>query len=242
VWNIVRFNWHFYALSLGMVAGLLGLGAWLGGAWATAAQVVAGLAVAGTLTSLLVSYYVYDLAGLYALPWAGRAGVGQVVANFNAGFDETSALLAAKLQPAELKVFDFYDPAKHTEVSIRRARRAYPAYPGTQSVGTGCLPLADASVDSVFAILSAHEIRDAPERVQFFREINRICKPGGQVFVTEHLRDLPNFMAYNFGFFHFHRRASWLQTFGAAGLHLAHELKQTPFISTFVLVKHGNPT
>jgi SAM-dependent methyltransferase len=242
VWNIVRFNWHFYALALGSIVGLVGLGHRAVGPWAVAAQLAAGLAGASTLISLLVSYYVYDLAGLYALAWAGRAGVGQVVVNVNAGFDETSSLLAAKLQPAELKVFDFYDPARHTEASIRRARRAYPAYPGTQTVATGRLPLADASVDSVFAILVAHEIRDAAERAQFFGELCRICKPGGQVFVTEHLRDLPNFLAYNLGSFHFHSRASWLQTFAAAGLQLGQELKQTPFISTFVLIKDGNPT
>ncbi|MES2649184.1 MAG: hypothetical protein V4717_20065 [Bacteroidota bacterium] len=41
---------------------------------------------------------------------------GDTIINVHAGFDETSSLLAARYPAAFLKVFDFYDPLKHTEI------------------------------------------------------------------------------------------------------------------------------
>ncbi len=41
------------------------------------------------------------------------------------------------------------------------------------------------------------------KELSFFNELNRVLKPNGQIVVTEHLRDLNNFLAYNIGFFHF---------------------------------------
>ena len=63
---------------------------------------------------------------------------------------------------------DFYEPQKHTEVSIKRARKAYPPSPDTKHVKSTLLPLADKSVDNLFVIFSAHEIRDSNERISFF--------------------------------------------------------------------------
>jgi SAM-dependent methyltransferase len=163
--------------------------------------------------------------------------------NIHAGFDETSILLRQKYIstsiPGQLNVFDFYDPAKHTEISIKRARNAMTPFPGTIPIQTGHLPLPDQYADVVFNILAAHEIRDESERVTFFKEIHRILKPGGKVVVTEHLRDLPNLLAYNIGFFHFHSKITWLQTFYAADFDVETTIKITPFITTFILTKHA---
>ena len=240
VWNIIRFNWPFYA---GALAGLLAVAVgrfWLLAPlrWLADALLLAG--ALPLLSSLAVSFYVYDLSGLYGfvgLPLAAPAGTLLTV---NAGFDETTALLQASRQPAQLLVFDFYDPAQHTEASIARARAAYPPFPGTQAVRTGALPLPAATVDEAVAFLAAHEIRDEAERIAFFRELRRVLRPGGRILVTEHLRDPANFLAYTIGFLHFHSRATWLRTFAAAGLQVAQETKTTPFISTFVLRDAGN--
>ena len=97
------------------------------------------------------------------------------------------------------------------------------------------------SADKILLILAAHEIRNGNERIAFFKELNRIIKPTGQIYVTEHLRDTANFIAYNIGFFHFYSKKSWLDTFAKANLAISQEIKQTPFISTFILVKNGNP-
>ena len=125
---------------------------------------------------------------------------------------------------------------RHTEVSIRRARRAYPPFPGTRPVSTRApLPLPDHAIDLAVAFLAAHEIRDPAERAAFFREIRRVTRPTGRVVVVEHLRDPANFLAYTVGFLHFHSRRAWRATFRAAGLQVAQEIKITPFLTAFIL-------
>ena len=244
VTNILRFNWHFYVLAAGVVViACIGAIRWVPVNWGVYAIGLAGLVVGATLLSLLASAYVYDLSDLYRLNFIGGGAAGAtVVVNVNAGFDETSAILRERFAEAELVVLDFYDPARHTEVSIARARRAYPPYPGTRTVTTQTLPLADASVDHLFVTLAAHEIRDTTERVAFFGECHRVLAPGGRVYVTEHLRDVANFVVYNIGFLHFHSRRSWLATFAAAGFTVVGERKTTPFVSTFILAADARPT
>jgi hypothetical protein len=88
--------------------------------------------------------------------------------------------------------------------------------------------------------LAAHEIRNDSERIIFFKELSRILTPEGKVIVTEHLRDIPNFLTYNIGFLHFHSKATWYKTFATAGLAVNKEIKTTPFISTFILTKYGS--
>lgn len=242
LWNIVRFNWHFYVLAL-LALLILGIAAfWLNPPYDLLAVLMMILALSGTLISLAVSHYIYDLSNLYQLSWLDQFGIQKPnqVLNIHAGFDETSELIALKYPEATLQVFDFYDPVKHTEVSIQRARKAYPPYPGTLSVKTDKLPLQRNAVDYIFVILSAHEIRDEGERIQFFRELVKALKPGGKVIVTEHLRDLANFLAFNVGFFHFYSKTTWFKTFEAAGLQLGQEQKITPFISTFMLSADGD--
>lgn len=243
VWTVIRFNWHFHAFALALVAVLLAAGFLLTGAVRTLLLVSAAAALLPLITSLAATWIAYDASGLYQLNWLERPMQGTATAaNIHAGFDETTALLKFRFPHINWRVFDFYDPAKHTEVSIRRARATHPPYPGTLQITTGRVPLADASLDRVLLILAAHEIRDHDERVAFFRELKRMLAPGGQVIVTEHLRDLPNIAAYTLGAWHFHPRSEWLATFEAAGFQILGESKTNPFITTFILGKHGNPS
>ncbi|BAV06420.1 Methyltransferase domain-containing protein [Filimonas lacunae] len=238
--NIVRFNWHFYLLSLLFIVLLL----LLSGVAVTLLQhiitVLCLLAGFTIIVSLLVSCYIYDLSKLYQFRWIQPTGAEKVVVNINAGFDETSALLENRFTHSQLIVLDFYDPVKHTEVSIKRARKAYPAYPGTQTITTARLPLANNTADKIFLILAAHEIRNEQERIAFFKELRRIVKHGGEICIVEHLRDTANLLAYNIGAFHFHSKPTWHKTFQAANLDIRQEIKLTPFISTFILQKHGD--
>lgn len=239
VGNIIRFNWHYYVLSAIALIALLLTSNSLTTALRAAATVAILLIIIINTISLLVSFFIYDLSSLYKFNWLDKVGIGTKIININAGFDETSKFLKAKYASADLTVFDFYDPTKHTELSIKRARKAYPTFPNTLQISTAHLPLKDKSADNVFTILSAHEIRNQDERVAFFTELHRILKPQGQVIVTEHLRDTANFIAYNIGFFHFYSKRTWLQTFAKAGLKVSNEIKITPFISTFILTKNG---
>lgn len=237
--NIIRFNWHFYALSLGLLL-LLFIVALTFKSFDGSLYLVCAIILWLNIISLSVSYYVYDLSSLYDFNWLDvKQNEGRLI-NISAGFDETSAVLKMKFPEAELIVLDFYDPSIHTEVSIKRARKAYPVFPGTRRIATLDLQLEDNSADKVFVILSAHEIRDKHERIAFFKELKRVVKPTAQIFIVEHLRDAANFLAYSIGFFHFYSRSSWCETFLAAELKIQKEIKITPFISTFILEKNGS--
>lgn len=202
---------------------------------------IAGLAILWlNIISLSVSFYVYDLSTLYDFNWLDAQKAGDRIINISAGFDETSVILRKKFLAVEIIVLDFYDPLTHTEVSIKRARKAYPAFPGTQSVESINLQMKENFADKIFVILSAHEIRNKDERIKFFKELKRLIKPTGQIFIVEHLRDTANFLAYNIGFFHFYSKSNWCEVFQTAELKIQKEIKITPFISTFILEKNGN--
>ncbi len=237
VWNIVRFNWHFYLLAAALIGLLLIIAASITPPVATLLQAAAMLAAGSTIFSLLVSYYIYDRSNLYELHWLNKLTIpkGATIINIHAGFDETSQTIAATFSNATLLVYDFYHPLTHTEVSIRRARKAYPPYPGTVSIPAQVLPLANASADCITLIFAAHEIRNTEERIQFFKELKRCLKPGGTILVTEHLRNLPNFIAYNIGFLHFYPSHEWHKTFTGASLKLVHTIAANRFITTFIL-------
>jgi ubiquinone/menaquinone biosynthesis C-methylase UbiE len=241
-WNIIRFNRHFYIIGILFLILTISLLSILPVSVHIYLLCIVLLATIPVIISLVVSAWVYDFSNLYWLNWlpANLQISNGAIVNINAGFDETSVLLHKKYPGASLKVFDFYDPEKNTEISIKRARKAYPAYPGTVSVKISSLGLADNSADVVFVILSAHEIRDKDERKVFFKEINRVLKPGGRVIVVEHLRDFANFLAYTIGFFHFFSKKSWLDTFESSGFSVEKEIKITPFISSFILSEHGS--
>jgi len=239
--NIIRFNWHFYLFAVVIVIVLLYCATMMPGGYRFALMVIIALTLISTFTSLIVSWYIYDHSNIYTLNWLNSINIepGKNMVNINAGLDETSYILSQKYKPLNLTILDFYDPEKHTEISIARARRAYPAYPGTVSVATSNLQLAANSIDYAFLLFAAHEIRDSGERIDFFRHLNQSLAPDGRVVILEHLRDTVNFMAYNMGYNHFYSQKSWVATFKKAGLNIETELKVTPFLTAFVLQKNG---
>jgi hypothetical protein len=240
VLNIIRFNWHFYVVALSLVLAISFTAHYFEKPYTNFIYILNSIALSVIIVSLLASLYVYDIAGLYELNWINQNNSENTIVNINAGFDETSHLLQDKFKSAKLIVLDFYDPEKHTEVSIRRARKAYPPFRETKQIKTVNTEIADNAADKIFVILSAHEIRNEMERTAFFKELNRVIKPTGQIYVTEHLRDLSNFLVYNIGCFHFYSKYSWLKTFNNANLKIEQEIKFTPFISIFILNKNGN--
>jgi len=239
VWNIIRFNWQYYVLAVSAVLFLLLIRDNLPDLLRLAAIITIVLITLTTLVSLAVSTYVYDFSALYSLDWIQHGGIVDHMVNLHAGFDETSALLKSKYPKAHLTILDFYDPVLHTEVSIKRARKAYAPFPDTQPTGTSHLPLNDESIDKAFLIFAAHEIRSEKERIIFFKELYRILKPDGEVVITEHQRDTMNFLAYNIGAFHFYSKKSWLRVFNSSGFRIKNETKITPFVTSFILCRNG---
>lgn len=113
-------------------------------------------------------------------------------------------------------------------------------FAGTEIINTDSVPLEKSSVDLVFLILSVHEIRRNAERILFFKQIKAALTENGKIIVVEHTIDGFNFTAYNFGFFHFLSRKTWLQNFKVAELILDCEIKITPFITVYSLTQNGN--
>ena len=107
VLNIVRFNWHFYALSI-MILLILWIGHnYLASPFLVFSTIVSICLTLTILISLITSYYVYDVSSLYDLKWVGSTEGKLTAININAGFDETSVLLKKKLNDARLLVYDF---------------------------------------------------------------------------------------------------------------------------------------
>jgi len=235
--NILHFNWPLFAAAVaGAAIAIVIALAWDSPLRWLLSGIVA-LAIFAVVVSLMASWWLYDHSPLYELPWLEDDADTKVVVNIHAGFDETSETLRLKFPEAEIFIWDFYDPARHTEASIRRARVAFPPAAGSVSISADSLPLHDGAADVVCVFMAAHEIRQPEERDRFFRELHRILRPGGKVFVTEHLRDLPNALAYSLGVLHFHPQAAWRKSFAQAGLNLMAEIKTTPLVSTFVLAR-----
>jgi len=236
VLNILSFNRHFYVAGLGVL--LLVFVSHFVVKWP---PLLFGITVAaflyGLIMPLLVSAYVYDYSGYYELDWLKETvhdySDADLIININAGFDETSFILKRRFPHSDLKAFDFYNAERHKEPAIKRARKVSLVYPNTQQVESGALPLPDRAGDLIFLLSAVHEIRSHDEKILFLRECHRLCKPEGKVIMVEHLRDLPNFLAFSVGFTHFFSRTVWKNAFERAGFGSFQETKFTPFLSIF---------
>jgi len=242
VMNVVRFNWHFYVIAGIAVLLILFASAYVENFVFWFLVVLAFGILTSTCVSLLVSYYVYDRSNLYDFTWLNQFNKLETIVNIHAGFDETSWILKKKFPSAELTVFDFYDPSKHTEISIERARKACRSYDGTVKISTSKLPLPNDSVSLIFNTFSLHEIRKSDERTIFLQEQARVLRDDGYVVVVEHLRDVSNLVAYNISFFHFLSKKEWSKNFQQSRLCINNQFKITPFINVFILRKADGNT
>jgi len=240
VLNILSFNRHFYVIGLSVLA--LIILPFIYFEWSqTLIWLIIIAFIYGLLMPLVISAYVYDYSGYYNFNWFKTCGISdfknQEIININAGFDETSFSIKEKLPLSNLKVYDFYNPEKHTEPAIVRARKVTKEYPDTQQIKTNKIPLNDNTVNIVFLLSAAHEIRSNKEKVIFLEECHRVCKPNGKVILVEHLRDVPNFFAFSIGFAHFFSKKTWNIVFKKAGFKPGIEHKFTPFMSIFTFNK-----
>lgn len=236
VLNILSFNRHYYVIGLIVLSGLFTSRLLV--EWSDILfWVIIAAFLYGFFMPLIVSAYVYDFSGYYKFDWLNdlieEDDKSKLVINIHAGFDETSFIIKNKLPEAELKVFDFYNPERHTEPAIKRARKVSLVYPNTKQITSDSIPLEIHAADIVFLLSAAHEIRSNKEKVQFLKECYRVCKPEGKVIMVEHLRDFPNFVAFSVGFTHFFSRNTWKKAFKHAGFSSFRETKFTPFMSVF---------
>jgi hypothetical protein len=228
--QILRFHWPLYARTLaGIAIALL---------FASRAPLLLAAIVPAAFwfaSSLLVSWYVYDLSPLGRYRWLpgvlGRSPARWI--NLHAGVDEAGPILPRIFPDAEGRSFDIFDPREMTEPSIHEARRALHAPAPKAGVDWTSLPPQDAA----FVIFTAHELRRPETRVRFFRDLARALRPTGQIALVEHLRDWRNFLAFGPGFLHFLSERTWRITVAAAGLRVRTAFPITPFVRVFILEK-----
>jgi len=236
VLNILSFNRHFYVF--GLIALTLIIISHLIFSWSNLLFWIVILALLyGLIMPLIISAYVYDFSGYYNFNWLKNYNLpdskDNQILNINAGFDETSFIIKKNFPKSDLKVFDFYNADKHTEPAIIRARKVSLVYPNTQQIISNTIPLKDNSVDLIFLLSAAHEIRSQNEKIQFLKECHRVCKSNATVIMIEHLRDFPNFVAFSVGFTHFFSKKTWRNAFKDASFTTFTEQKFTPFMSIF---------
>ncbi len=225
--QILTFHWKLYlwvAVTVAIIALLAPRFIW-----------VAAPAAFWTVTSLAVSHYVYDRSPLFQLGWLRKCMplAPNAWVQLHAGLDETSAAITAMFPRTHGQVFDIFDPAEMTESSIAQARRIARAASG--AANWRALPLRAESCDAVFLIFTAHEFRQARTRAQFFREIARTLRSGGELIVVEHLRDWANFLAFGAGFFHFLPEGAWRIAAAEGGFEVRRRFQVTPFVHVFAM-------
>lgn len=239
--SIVRYNWHFYVASFCVLIAIATL-LWfrlLPRSLEALLMVAAGLTAFWSLSSLFVSYYVYDYRSVTEWKWI--PGVLSFPphrwANIHAGLDESTPLLRQFFPDTRYVVIDIYDPDEMTEISIARARRLQPPSERPVSGSLDALPFPNQDRDTLFVLFAAHEIRQAARRAAFFQEAARVLSSSGQLLLVEHTRDWANFLAFGPGFLHFHSRNEWMRLARDAGLTIEQENNVTPFVRSFLLRK-----
>ena len=237
--NIIRFNWPYYAAAgFAVVVGPIVLAALSLPAWMRSVGYVSmALMAAWLVTSIVVSWIVYDRSRLMDWDWVLQAlGFSpKSWINLHAGFDESSAALARIFPGASGRVFDIYDAREMTEGSITVARRLAQRGVPAEAADFRHLPLPRGTIDVAMLLLSAHELRSDESRSALFSELRRVLGPAGRVVVAEHLRDWANFLAFGPGFLHFHSRRAWLRCFSQHRFDVHREFSITPFVRIFVL-------
>lgn len=230
--QIVSYNRRQYLIAAGAICTLS-----LAVFWFRPLLRIAGIlfilgAAYWVFASLGVSHWVYDRSSLYSLNWLMIRP--RLWLNVHAGLDEFTEILSNRFPSSEYEVFDVYDSREMTEPSIAMARKmSGGAY--SKAVPWRRLPCADGVFDAIFLMFVAHEFRREESRHIFFRELARALAPGGRLIMAEHIRDVPNFLAFGPGFLHFQARQTWRTAFREANLAIVKEIAITPFVKAFEL-------
>lgn len=224
-WQIIRLNWPFYAVAgvvliawpLLHIHLLIGWLAWIATLW-------------WVLASIGVSHWIYDRSPIADLSWLDAVldTPPRRWINVHAGLDEHTTRLKDLLPASSGAALDIYDPQLMTEPAIQRARQQG-VVPGARAHHSA-LPLRDSSLDVVFLIFAAHELRTTSSRTALFSELARVTAPGGRVILIEHLRDAFNVAAFGPGAWHFLPHRDWLQSLSGARFRIDRELRITPFV------------
>jgi SAM-dependent methyltransferase len=199
----------------------------------------ASLAAWWLAMSVIASFWVYDLRQALDCWWTVPhvpTGLTRYI-NIHSGLDQTSVPLHFLFPSAQGLTLDIYDHNLMPEPSITLARKLYPPlYPQIQA-RYDALPVDTSSVDAVFLVFAAHELRTDAQREALLKEAWRTLGNGGRLFLAEHPRDLATFACFGPGVFHFFSHKTWEQNLANAGFKSGRQFSLTPFASVWVCEK-----
>lgn len=242
--KVVAFNWPMYLWTSAFIICSAVLVCFTSG-WS---RLIIGLACGGTLMQLLASLiavqWAYDSSDLFRWHWLENALDSAplhptYIATINAGFDEFTEHIRMLFKDSDVQALDFYNPDSTTEPSIARARRLYPSPVPAITIDSGRWDV-ETRYQLIFIMFSAHEIRTQPGRIAFFEQVRLHLAPKtvsgkSRVILVEHLRNLPNFIVFNIGTFHFYPFSIWKDAWRRAGLRLVKSLSISPFVNVMIL-------
>jgi SAM-dependent methyltransferase len=239
-WPVFVLTWTAAAVAAGSIAAIgferLGI--------AGRFLAIAGIAgVLWSLVALVVSHVVYDRSELAGASWVAPLLPPSPATSLrwvaiDAGLDEEVALDQAIASPCTARL-DIHDGTHVGTRSLARARALTPRARTAMRASALSLPLADRSCDLVAMVFTAHEIRTRRAREACFLEVARALAPRGRLLLVEHLRDLPNTLAYGPGAWHFLPRREWLALAERAGLRVADERRVTPWVTALAFERVG---
>lgn len=183
--------------------------------------------------SVIGSYLAYDLFSPFDIKKLNLNPVVDTFLLITAGLDDYSVNLNNRLKINRFHLHDFYDETKHTEKSIQRAR----SYNKSELHFNKNIIIKEISekYDVIFAPFCLHEIRDKNERLRFLIHLKNHLNEGGKIIVIEHSRNLFNYLAFNFGVFHFYGRNSWMKWFNQTGISKIQRFNLNYFIDIYYL-------
>lgn len=174
--------------------------------------ILAFLIILNILLALLASYLLYDHSKLYKPKelFKSLTFKKEDQAIFlHASFDPVSRVLEALIAPASLRVYNIYGNRHEDEKAIAISNATFPPHPKQIILNPTQIPEKEDSLDYIFSITSLHEILTQEKRIAFFKEANRILKPGGTLIICEQLKGWINFLFFNIGVFHFVSLKDW---------------------------------
>lgn len=193
---------------------------------------LSGLIILNIVAAIIASYILYDKSELYKpkeLFKNLKIEKEDKAILLHASFDPISKELEKMFSDRNLKVYNIYGNRHEHESAIKISEQIFLPNKRDIKIDPKNFPDENDTFDYLFAITSIHEILTHKERVQFFKEAKRILKPDGALIVCEQMRDLVNFLFFNFGFLHFVSMNDWIKAINEAGMKVESKKGLTPF-------------
>lgn len=142
------------------------------------ASLVAGIAISGESPEYFSEYKIADIAR-ECRPLALAPNAGLRVLDFGAGIGNSVPYVRQHLPQAELTCLDL------SQRSLEVAEKRFPGQAAYVRFDGAHIPCDDHRFDIAYAMCVFHHINHA-DHVALLRELKRVIKPGGSLFIFEH--------------------------------------------------------